>query len=926
MRNPLNKRFKRELKGDMGKYIAIFLFLVFFIGAMSGFFIADDSVMALYNNSHSECNVEDGHISFNIMPSSNVLDRIEKDNDLTLYSMCYKDETMTETNNTIRLYVLRDDVNQLTLHEGNLPKNENEIVFDRLYLENNELSIGDTVSFKDNQYRITGIVSAVDYSCLFEKSTDMMFDSINFGLAFLTDDGYNRINNSHEIISYAYKYNNAIIDETDANEKSEKLINSLESVIKDYDEPLVQKQVDAIYDKTEVYGKPLVNDIKAVMLKFCDSYSLIDSKTASNLGISVEKYQVLKNTIEDIEKRADEKGITFGDDENVDINSISEFRSYINDISFDDFRTAEISLDDYNSEDAFNKDFDETYNLIVEMVDAIDESGIFNCESIYKNLKGIKSVVDNAEIDDSEILMVKDYVPGYKSQAINFVKNDSEGDSASALMMLYIIIAVIAFMFAITTSNTITKEAGSIGTLRASGYSRGELVRHYLVLPLAVTLIGALIGNLLGYTLFANMFKGVYYSNYSLPPFKLVWSSTAFIKTTVGPLAIILIVNIIVLAKKLRIAPLNFIRGELKRNGRKRVIRLPKGLPLMSKFRLRIFFQNIPSYLVLFFGIFLAGMLAVFGFLFGPLLDDYGELVKETQIAPYQYIIMDSAETNNEGAEKFCLTELNTTDKRFLTDSVSVYGINSNSKYINSSIPSGKVLVSNGMMDKFSLTDGDEITLQKPYSTDTYTFVVAGSYTYDASIAIFMNKGDYLTTFNEKTDYFTGYFSNEELTDIDDDSVATVITLDDLTKVVTQMEKTMLGFMDVFKALGVFIFLLIMYILTKQIIERNAKSISMTKILGFTDNEIARLYLVITSLVVLVSLLLSIPLIQMALHWMFKVYIYKEMTGYIPYIVSNSCYVKMVLMGVVSYAVVAFGLMFKIKKMPKGEALKNQSL
>ena len=48
MKNPLNKRYSRELKQDFGKYAAIFLFLVFFIGAMSGFFVSDISVAATY--------------------------------------------------------------------------------------------------------------------------------------------------------------------------------------------------------------------------------------------------------------------------------------------------------------------------------------------------------------------------------------------------------------------------------------------------------------------------------------------------------------------------------------------------------------------------------------------------------------------------------------------------------------------------------------------------------------------------------------------------------------------------------------------------------------------------------------------------------------------------------------------------------------
>ena len=63
--------------------------------------------------------------------------------------------------------------------------------------------------------------------------------------------------------------------------------------------------------------------------------------------------------------------------------------------------------------------------------------------------------------------------------------------------MLYILVAVLAFIFAITISNTITKEASVIGTLRASGYTKGELIVHYMTMPVLVTLIAAIIGNVL---------------------------------------------------------------------------------------------------------------------------------------------------------------------------------------------------------------------------------------------------------------------------------------------------------------------------------------------------------------------------------------------------------------------------------------------
>ena len=62
------------------------------------------------------------------------------------------------------------------------------------------------------------------------------------------------------------------------------------------------------------------------------------------------------------------------------------------------------------------------------------------------------------------------------------------GDSAMFTVFLYIVVAIIAFVFAITTSNTISKEATVIGTLRASGYTKRELIRHYMTMPVIVML------------------------------------------------------------------------------------------------------------------------------------------------------------------------------------------------------------------------------------------------------------------------------------------------------------------------------------------------------------------------------------------------------------------------------------------------------
>ena len=63
MRNPLNKRFKREIKNGFGRYLVIFLLLFLSIGEVSGFLVVDHSLITAYENSFEKYNVEDGNFT-----------------------------------------------------------------------------------------------------------------------------------------------------------------------------------------------------------------------------------------------------------------------------------------------------------------------------------------------------------------------------------------------------------------------------------------------------------------------------------------------------------------------------------------------------------------------------------------------------------------------------------------------------------------------------------------------------------------------------------------------------------------------------------------------------------------------------------------------------------------------------------------------
>ena len=61
MKNPLRKRILRELRDELGKYLVIFLLMTATIGFVSGFLVADGSMLAAYEEGFSFYNIEDGH-------------------------------------------------------------------------------------------------------------------------------------------------------------------------------------------------------------------------------------------------------------------------------------------------------------------------------------------------------------------------------------------------------------------------------------------------------------------------------------------------------------------------------------------------------------------------------------------------------------------------------------------------------------------------------------------------------------------------------------------------------------------------------------------------------------------------------------------------------------------------------------------------
>lgn len=526
---------------------------------------------------------------------------------------------------------------------------------------------------------------------------------------------------------------------------------------------------------------------------------------------------------------------------------------------------------------------------------------------------------------------LKDYVPSYGNPAINFATDDMGSDMSMGGVILDILIIIIAFIFGVTISNTISKESSTIGTLRASGYTRGELVRHYLSMPVIVTFLAAIVGNILGYTVFKNVVVGMYYNSYSLPTYETVWNPDAFVKTTVVPIILMFVVNLIVIVRMLRHTPLQFLRHDLKKSKRKKAIRLPHW-KFMSRFRVRIMFQNISNYLILFVGICFIMVMLAMAVGMPDTLTYYQKHASNLMFTKYQYVLKtyqnadgSIVTTDNKDAENFAMKSL-VKRSDALDEEISTYGVVDDSQYIKISdleaLEKNEVYISNSYADKYGIVIGDTIKLEEKYTDDTYNFKVCGIYDKCQSIAVFMPIAQYREVFDLDDDAFSGFFSDSKITDIDSNMIASTITKRDITKMCDQLDHSMGSYMQYFQVLCILLSMAMIYLLTKLIIEKNENAISMTKILGYENREIASLYLLSTTIVMLVIDVLAVAVGVWVMNFAWKE-ILMTYSGWFSFHMETISYVKMFAFVLIGYVIVMILDFQRIKKIPMDQALKN---
>ncbi len=860
--NPLRKRIFRELIGDWRKYLVVSLFLILTIGFVSGMYVANGSMVQAADESVSRYKLEDGHFELNAPADEALLNAIARGE--------------------------KADIKQYYLDKA---KAEMDEKFDATFQAQMKQSmIAQGMDEETAQSMLPAAAAQAKGDGSYQKAYDEAWEEVQKEVhkEYADAEGKYELNDPDfravPVSLYENFYRN---EEEDHNNDG-----TADGTVRVY------AKNDRVNLACLMEGRfPETADEIAIDRMHGDNVGM---EVGDTLAIGGQKFQVV--------------GL-------IAYVNYSTLHEKSTDLIFDalKFNVAMVTGDGF---DRLNKSihYDYAWHYAETPKDEKEEKHVSD--------DFMKALLTQTVVHDNEL---EDYVPRYANPAINFASEDMGSDEAIGGVLLDILIVIIAFIFAVTISNTIEKEASAIGTLRASGYTKGELIRHYLAMPVIVTFVAAAVGNILGYTVFKEVVVSMYYNSYSLPTYRTVWNLNAFFKTTVIPVMLMFVVNLLVIVRMMQHTPLQFLRHDLKKMKQKKAMRLPK-YSFFSRFRLRIIFQNIPNYIILSAGIFFIMVMLAMAVGMPSTLQFYKENAGDMMFARYQYILKgcedkegNFIETENEGAEKFSMRALQK-ESGEIAEEVSVYGISADSSYVKidglDSLKEDEIYISRSFCDKYDLGPGDSVFLDEKYENKRYQFTVAGIYDKCQSIAAFLSIENYRSIFGLEEGAFTGYLSDKKITDINEENIATIISERDITKMCDQLDHSMGSYMTYFQILCILLSAVLIYLLTKIIIEKNEKAISMTKILGYENREIASLYLLSTTVLLIIADAVGAILGTFVMKQAWKAIMF-DYSGWYAFRMEPAGYGKMFAFVLIGYLIVMFFDFNRIKRIPMDKALKN---
>ncbi len=853
MNRVLRKRLIRDLKSNFMRYLALVLLIVMGMYLIISIVAASEIIITGTENKCAENLVEDGEFSVFVPLTELQTEEIVSDG-TTLEKKFSMDITMKD-GSTIRIMKTREEINLIDLDNGRTAEKYGEAVLEKRYAEVNGYSVGDTITIAGTDFNIVGVGSVPDYDMPIAKFSDVAVESSAFGLAFVTSEQYEDIkantDQKAEDYTYAYRLGDGMTDE------------KLKQKIKDFD--FDYTQVEDIYFQETIEAAVSRKDdlLDGINDLYNGANELTDGIGRLNENSS-ELNTAAKELFDGYIAQANIGLVSMGVNETLTADNYAELLDkYIEQTKSEDLKSLKESLDGL-------KEF--TYG-ISEYTDGVSEAYDGSAE-LADGVNELKIETDKL-IDDFfsiEINNLTSFVEAKNNCRIRAAEGDVVMNKRVGLIAGVIVFILFTYVISVFVIHQIENESGVIGALYALGVKKRDLIVHYLTLPVVITFIGGLIGAFAGFSKIGLDIQLKDSFNYfSLPEFDNIYPLYLIAYSVVMPVLVCVIVNLIVINKRLSQTALSLIRNEHKSSGHRNI--KIKSRSFVRLFQIRQMIREARTGLTVMFGMFISMLILMLALNTCMLCSNIKkDNVSDTKYN-YMYLYKYPEKNVPEGGEAAYSETLSKTQTGYTLD-VTVMGIDGENKYFDAQPEKIKnhIVVSNSVAEHYNVGAGDKLTLTDSASETDYIFTVDGVTQYSVGLTVFMDIDIMRELFGQEDDYYNTVFSDEELY-TDEGRLYSVTTRSDIEKSSKVFMELMTPMFTTLIAVSAVIFCVVMYLMLGVMIGRASFGISLVKIFGFRSNEIRRLYLNGNSIIVAVGALICMPLARLLINSIYPTFI-----------------------------------------------------
>ena len=215
MNRVLNKRLLRDLKSNLGRYLALMFMIFLGIYIVVGIVGSAEIVIDGTEKWKEKNQVEDGQFSV-FLPLSEEQEKELTSKGTSVEKMSSMDLRASD-GSELRAFAVREKIDLIMLDDGQLPSSENEVVLEKNYARVHDLSIGDSITIENSAFSVVGTGSVPDYDQMLKTFASPAVDAESFGIMFVSKDGYRKLKDSLpdkvETYTYAYRLGNETSEE-----------------------------------------------------------------------------------------------------------------------------------------------------------------------------------------------------------------------------------------------------------------------------------------------------------------------------------------------------------------------------------------------------------------------------------------------------------------------------------------------------------------------------------------------------------------------------------------------------------------------------------------------------------------------------------------------------------------------------------------